>query len=120
MAERMTAKRRSSNAAAAAESPAAAQSVRVSIFDQAYHLRGTDPAYIERLAEYVDSKIRAVASQANTVDTGRLAVLAALNIADELFVQKRLQEQTTAEVGRKTERMAGALDDLLSDERKAG
>ena len=35
-------------------------SVRVEIFDQVYNLRGTDPAYILQLAEYVDSKMRAV------------------------------------------------------------
>ena len=37
-------------------------SVRVEIFDQAYNLRGSDADYILRLAEYVDSKMRAVAS----------------------------------------------------------
>jgi len=38
-------------------------SVRVEIFDQGYNLRGTDPDYILKLAEYVDSKMRAVAEQ---------------------------------------------------------
>ena len=58
-------------------------SVRVEIFDQAYNLRGSDPEYILNLAEYVDAKMRAVAEATNTIDTVRLAVLAALNIADE-------------------------------------
>ena len=35
-------------------------SVRVEIFDQGYNLRGTDPDYILKLAEYVDTKMRAV------------------------------------------------------------
>jgi len=45
------------------EQPAApaTNSVRVEIFDQAYNLRGSDPDYISRLAEYVDGKMRAVA-----------------------------------------------------------
>ena len=60
-------------------------SVRVEIFDQAYNLRGSDPDYIFKLAEYVDSKMRAVAEQTATIDSARLAVLAALNIADECF-----------------------------------
>ena len=64
-------------------------SVRVEIFDQAYNLRGSDPEYILKLAEYVDAKMRAVAEQTNTVDTVRLAVLAALNIADEYHLLKR-------------------------------
>ena len=58
-------------------------SVRVEIFDQVYNLRGSDADYITQLAEYVDGKMRAVSQQTATVDSVRLAVLAALNIADE-------------------------------------
>jgi cell division protein ZapA len=61
-----------------------AQSIAVEIYDQVYHLRGTDPAYIEHLARLVDAKMRAVTAQAGTVDSLRVAVLASLNIADEL------------------------------------
>src|ERR1700689_5879524 len=67
-------------------------SVRVEIFDQAYNLRGSDPEYILKLAEYVDSKMRAVAGATNTIDTVRLAVLGALNIADEYHLLQRKQE----------------------------
>ncbi len=115
MAER-SAKLRQEVAAPAAES----RSVRVSIFDQAYHLRGTDPAYIERLAAYVDGKIRTVAGQTNTVDMGRLAVLAALNIADELFILRHQHQNVTHDVDAHAERLMSALDALLSEERKAG
>ena len=66
--------------------------VRVEIFDQAYNLRGSDAEYILKLAEYVDGKMRAVAEQTHTVDTARLAVLAALNIADEYHLLKRNQD----------------------------
>src|SRR5258707_13816962 len=68
------------------------RSVRVEIFDQAYNLRGSDPEYILNLAEYVDAKMRAVAEATNTIDTVRLAVLAALNIADEYHLLKRRQD----------------------------
>src|SRR4030081_3947849 len=67
-------------------------SVRVEIFDQAYNLRGSDPEYILKLADYVDTKMRAVAEATNTIDTVRLAVLAALNIADEYHLLKRNQD----------------------------
>ncbi len=56
----------------------------VSIYDQAYHLMGQDPDHIRHLAEQVDAKMRAVAAQGRTVDSLRVAVLAALNLADEL------------------------------------
>src|SRR5271169_751428 len=72
-------------------------SVRVEIFDQAYNLRGSDPEYILKLAEYVDAKMRAVAEQTHTVDTVRVAVLAALNIADEYHLLRRNHDSGTVE-----------------------
>jgi cell division protein ZapA len=96
------------------------QSVRVEIFDQAYNLRGSDPEYILRLAEYVDSKMRAVAEQTHTVDTQRLAVLAALNIADEYHLLKRNHDSGSVEYLKRANNLADALDEVLDDERKAG
>ncbi len=61
------------------------EAVSVEIYDQVYVLRGTDPAHIQRLAELVDGKMRAVAAHGTTVDSLRVAVLAALNIGDELL-----------------------------------
>jgi cell division protein ZapA len=95
-------------------------SVRVEIFDQAYHLRGTDPEYIHKLAELVDSKMRAVASQAATVDSQRLAVLAALNIADEYQVLKRKYDAISGELSQRTNHLSDALDEVLSEPRRAG
>ena len=62
--------------------------ISVDIYDQTYHLRGDDPDYIHRLADIVDAKMRAVASHGKTVDSLRVAVLAALNIADELATHR--------------------------------
>ncbi len=59
--------------------------VVVEIYDQVYQLRGTDAAHIQRLADMVDDKMRAVSANSKTVDSLRVAVLAALNIADELL-----------------------------------
>jgi cell division protein ZapA len=95
-------------------------SVRVEIFDQAYHLRGTDPDYIFKLAELVDSKMRAVAAQAATVDSQRLAVLAALNIADEYQVLKRKYDAISGELSERTNNLSDALDEVLSEPRRAG
>src|SRR5579862_5116295 len=95
-------------------------SVRVEIFDQAYNLRGSDPEYILKLAEYVDAKIRAVAEATNTVDTVRLAVLAALNIADEYHVMKKKQDPGTTDLQKRTHLLLNALDEVLQEKRKAG
>jgi cell division protein ZapA len=96
-------------------------SVRVEIFDQAYNLRGSDPDYILKLAEYVDSKMRAVAEATNTIDTVRLAVLAALNIADEYHLLKRKQESGAAtDYQKRAHLLAEALDEVLDENGKAG
>jgi cell division protein ZapA len=96
-------------------------SVRVEIFDQAYNLRGSDPEYILKLAEYVDSKMRAVAEATNTIDTVRLAVLAALNIADEYHLLKKRQDGGTTDYQKRAHLLANALDEVLQEEkRKAG
>jgi cell division protein ZapA len=58
--------------------------VTVDIYDQTYHLSGQDTNHIRELAARVDAKMRAVAAQGRTADSLRVAVLAALNMADEL------------------------------------
>jgi cell division protein ZapA len=95
-------------------------SVRVEIFDQAYNLRGSDPEYILKLAEYVDSKMRAVAEATNTIDTVRLAVLAALNIADEYHLLKKRQDGGATDYQKRAHLLAHALDEILQESRKAG
>jgi cell division protein ZapA len=93
-------------------------SVRVEIFDQGYNLRGTDPDYILRLAEYVDTKMRAVSEQTHTVDTARLAVLAALNIADEYHLLRRKTDGGSTDSSKRARQLINALDDVLADKRQ--
>jgi cell division protein ZapA len=94
-------------------------SVRVEIFDQAYNLRGSDPEYILKLAEYVDAKMRAVAEATNTIDTVRLAVLAALNIADEYHLLRKKQDGRTTDYQKRAHQLVHALDEVLQEDRKA-
>ena len=100
----------------------AIQFVTVDIYDQTYRLRGHDPAYIQQLAEVVDTKMRAVAEQGKSVDSLRVAVLAALNIADELV---SLEQRYNAIAGGANEnlrnrasKLTGLLDAVLSEDRK--
>jgi cell division protein ZapA len=98
----------------------ASGSVRVEIFDQVYNLRGSDADYILKLAEYVDGKMRAVSEQTATVDSVRLAVLAALNIADEYHLLKRRLERSSPEAQQRASKLASALDEVLEDTRRTG
>jgi cell division protein ZapA len=102
------------------------QAISVDIYDQTYRLRGSDQAYVERLAGIVDAKMRAVASHGRTVDSLRVAVLAALNIADEL-VQMEQRYAALAKPGEaavalrsRAHSLTGLLDEVLAGERKAG
>src|SRR5579885_3620085 len=96
--------------------------VTVDIYDQTYRLRGQDQAYIQKLAEIVDTKMRAVAAQGKTVDSLRVAVLAALNIADELSALEERYKQLTGSaketIRNRASRLTGLLDSVLSEERK--
>jgi len=95
-------------------------SIRVDIYDQGYHLRGTDPEYIADLAEYVDTKMRLISQQASTVESLKVAVLAALNIADELHVLKRKYDSLTQDYTARAEHLSGALDEVLGEARRVG
>lgn len=103
-----------------------AGAVLVDIYDQVYQLRGTDPEHIHRLAALVDKKMRAVSAHGATVDSLRVAVLAALNIADELVALRTRFDtlsgslnQAQSAVRTRTGSLAGMLDEVLA-ERKAG
>jgi len=64
--------------------------VKVQIFGQIYAIRGDlDERYVQKLAAYVDEKMNAIADATATVDTQKVAVLAALAIADELHSARK-------------------------------
>jgi cell division protein ZapA len=108
------------DSAATNPSSGVAGSVRVEIFDQVYNLRGSDADYILKLAEYVDAKMRAVSEQTSTVDSVRLAVLAALNIADEYHLLKRQIDMPSPETRQRASKLASALDEVLQETRRTG
>jgi len=106
----------------------AAGAVVVEIYGQVYQLLVTDTAHIEKLAAIVDTKMRAVSAHGATVDSLRVAVLAALNIADELTALRArfdslnsavAQTHTLQTMRSRAGSLAGMLDAVL-DERKVG
>jgi cell division protein ZapA len=63
---------------------------KVEIFGQIYSIQGDlDAAYVHKLAKYVDEKMHVIANAGATIDTQKVAVLAALAIADELHTSQR-------------------------------
>lgn len=60
--------------------------VKVEVGGQIYPIRSTlDAKYVGELAAYVDTKLRAASDAAPSSDMLGLAILVALNIADEYF-----------------------------------
>ena len=92
--------------------------VTVEIYDQTYHLSGQDTEHIRNLAELVDARMRAVAAQGRTVDSLRVAVLAALNLADELTRVAETDGANSRLIQARTANLRGLLDEVLLDERK--
>ena len=84
--------------------------IPIEIHGHRYPVRSAlDPEYVLRLAAYVDDRIRAATDSTPGGDSLRIAVLAALNIADELF---RCRDDNQVRDGRLAER-AGELERLV-------
>jgi len=90
--------------------------IRVVIYDQEYFMRGDlDREYLHHLAQYLDAKMRSIAERTKTVDSLRVAVLAALNVADEYHRMKAEHEETAKRLGQKVSEYSEALDQLLKE-----
>lgn len=88
--------------------------IRVVIYDQEYHMRGDlDPEYIQKLAKYLDAKMRMIAGRTRTVDSLRLAILAGLNIADEYHQIKARLDADSKNVDERIDECNNLLDQIL-------
>ncbi len=92
--------------------------IQVDIHGQRYPVRSElDPGYINELAAFLDEKMRLAARETQTADSLKIAVIAALNIADELF---RARADTSGVGGRLLARTADIerlVDEALADAR---
>jgi cell division protein ZapA len=85
----------------------------VEIFGEVYHVRGGDEnGYLQSLADLVDKKMREVAEQTKG-DAARIAILAALNLADELFQLQSRQEGERVEIREKVAALTEELTEAL-------
>ncbi|HYO63512.1 MAG TPA: cell division protein ZapA [Pyrinomonadaceae bacterium] len=88
--------------------------IRVEIYNQTYNIRSDgDSEYVTELAEFVDRRMREISSGTLTVDSLKVAILAALHIADELHRLKRLHEQADSQLATRSAECAEMLDRLL-------
>jgi len=92
----------------------AEKTIKVEIYNQTYSIRSDgDNDYIQDLAEYVDSKMREITSGTMTVDSLKVAILAALHIADEYYQLKHTQAQSDAQLATRSSECSTMLDSIL-------
>jgi cell division protein ZapA len=86
---------------------------QVQIFGQVYHLRGQDdPEHVRQVAKLVDERMNAIADQMTTSDNYRIAVLAALHVADEYLRLKGEHDRYKTQVAARSSRLVSLLDNL--------
>lgn len=86
------------------------KSIQVQIFDKTYTVQGElDEAYVQSLARLLDEKMRAIADVSGSVDNSRVAVLAALNLADELETYRKERGELRQRVERCVRLVESAL-----------
>jgi cell division protein ZapA len=91
-----------------------ATTTEVEIFGAVYSVRGEqDREYLQELAKTVDRTMRQVAERVTTVDAGRIAILAALNLADELIQCQRRQEGDRERINETVAQLSKKLQQAL-------
>ena len=86
----------------------------VEIFGSVHKVRGDkDPEYLQELAQTVDERMREIAKQVSTVDSAKIAILAALNIADDLLQCRKQQEGERDEIEERVTELTGELKQAL-------
>jgi len=87
----------------------------VTILGRTYHLRGdSDPDYLQELAAVVDERMRAIAETTGTADTLKVAILAALNLADDYLQSGRRSDRSVQDAESRLAHLVTVLDEALA------
>lgn len=90
--------------------------IRVSIYGREYSIRGdADPGYIREIAHYLDMKMRQMTDNTTVPSTAKVAILAALNITDELFQRERQIRETADDRESAVSVLAARIERTLSE-----
>ena len=88
--------------------------MKVEIYHQSYNISaGDNEEYVRELAAYVDGKMRDVADATRAVDSLKVAVLAALNITDELFSARARQQGIDGPLRKRVEKCVALVEKAL-------
>lgn len=96
-------------------------SVTVSLAGHKFSIKSDHPeTHLHSLAAYVDKKVRELQRMSRTVGTHQLALLAAMNIADELFASEQRSKEFKSRVVRKSETLLRSVEHALQSRAAAG
>ncbi len=88
--------------------------MKIEIYDQSYNVNADgNEDYLKDLAAYVDAKMRTVAESTHMVDSLKVAVLAALNIADEAFTLRQRQQEIDGPLRKRVEKCVAMVEKAL-------
>lgn len=89
---------------------------RVNIFGREYTIRGAgSPSYIAEIAHYVDMKMRQMTDNATVASTAKVAIFAALNIADELYQKREQYQELEDSFSSELTHLADRIEQVLSE-----
>ncbi len=90
------------------------KTIEIEVFGHRFSLQGEgDEAYFHELAEYVDAQMRTLAKQTRTSTPTKLALLAAINVTDQLFRQQRHKDSGESEMERRVQLLVETIDEHL-------
>jgi len=88
--------------------------MKIEIYDQLYNVNsGQSDESLRQLAAYVDGKMHDIADATHIADSLKVAVLAALNIADELFTLRERQQQIEGPLRKRVEKCVGMVEKAI-------
>ncbi|HZI89853.1 MAG TPA: cell division protein ZapA [Candidatus Polarisedimenticolia bacterium] len=88
----------------------------MTIFGSEYKIKGADPDYIGEVAAYVDAKMRELERRLTSGPPTKIAILTSLNIADELFRERKERDRLVTDLKGRARTLGSALDACLREE----
>lgn len=90
--------------------------IRVNIFGTEYTLRADENEnYINEIARYLDEKMREVDKNSSIKSSSKISILAALNVVDELFQERKYKEKLLNQLNEEAEKINHSIVDFLKE-----
>lgn len=90
--------------------------IRVNIFGTEYTLRSDDNEnYIKEIARYLDERMREVDKSSSVKSSSKISVLAALNVVDELFQERKYKEKLLNQLNEEAKKINHSIVDFLEE-----